>query len=664
MMTRKTISITASVISSLAFCGVLVQGERGVGLTPDAEYAVLSESGVTPDSPAPGTAVAPVATAATSAPESTSAPLATGDTGTVETVTASPAPAFTNAPPADGATPAGGAVASAAASDSNAVVAADTGTDTLPVTPFTGKESKANLVSVALDDVPLQDVVRLFTKISGANIIASSTNLQGKVTVNLQDVEWKPALDSILDIYSMMVVEKVPGSGIYSVMPKAPGQAEPLIAQPIFLNHAQVSNVVTVVKSMVGPGGMVSPFPNANAIVVRASAADLSAIRKVIEEIDVPRQQVYIEAKFLELTDAAIKNLGINWQVLEGYSVGVGSIGQTLTDSRSKFNGARSAMGTVDSKLRDDAASGKSAAPETGSGSIDYRTSSDKITGKAGSTLADSTKDGVSASSESTVSRDTSDSIAKQANFEREAERIKGQHFTDVRTAILSADDFRLVLSALQEVNGISIVSNPKIIVANEETATIHIGENEPNIKGTVTAGQQGQANTTTYALDERKPYFEFGISLDVTPTINNQSNVTVRISPTLSRFVRDKVAPDNSTYPVEATKTIKTTFSLESGKTAAIGGLTETDERETVLKVPILGDIPLIGKYLFSHTYKKHSQTETIIFVTVGLANPRTVNREEGLPEETELAQVHLTKKAMDAKKYSKHRTALEKLR
>ena len=520
--------------------------------------------------------------------------------------------------------PAGGAVEPVVKGSNIAADVAGASIERIPVAAFSASGQTQNLISVSLDDVPLQSVVSLFQKVSGANIIASATNLQGRVTVNLENVEWKPALDSILDMYNLMVVEKVPGSAIYSIIGKVPGASEPLIAQSIFLNYAQVSNVVSLVKSMIGTEGSVSAFPNANALIVRSTAATLSMVRKMIQEIDVPRQQVYIEAKFLELTDEAIKDLGINWSVLEGYGVAVGSMQQSITDSRNRFNGDRTGLGTVDSKLRDDAASGtgKGMAGVPGSGQTDIRSSSDTLLG-----------DGT---------RTTSDSISKSANYSHEAERIAGQQFSDIRTAVLSADNFKLILSALQQINGISVVSNPKIIVANEETATIHIGNKEPNIKGTVTPGQQGQANTTTYTLDDKEPYFEYGISLDVTPTINNQSNVTVRIAPTLSRFVSNKTAPDNNTYPITSSKTIKTTFSLESGKTAAIGGLTETDDTDQVVKVPLLGDIPLIGKFLFSHTHKKHTQTETIIFVTVGLANSRTVTRDEGLPEETTLTQKH----------------------
>ncbi len=477
--------------------------------------------------------------------------------------------------------------------------------ETVPVTSYSPEGGGPNLISVSLDDVPLQDVVRLFTRISGANIIATSSNLQGKVTVNLQDVEWKPALGSILDMYSMMIAEKIPGSGIYSIQTKL---TEPLIAQSIFLSHASVSNVISVVAPMLGSEGSASPFINANALVVRASAANLSDIRKVITEIDVPRKQVYIEVKFLELTDDAIKDLGINWKVLESYRVGVGSMQWDMEETRDKLKGRSDRLSQSDQRARSDELS----TVYDGSGPTPTRTVDDGIT---------QTRD---------VTSEIEDTYTKT--------------LTDVRTAMLSAEDFSIMLSALKQMSGISIVSNPKIIVANEETATIHIGENEPNIRGTVTPGQQGQANTTTYALDATKPYFEIGISLDVTPTINNRSNITVRIVPTLSEKLGDKTAPDGNTYPIEGTKTIKTVFSLDNGKTAAIGGLTKTDDREVTSKIPLLGDIPLIGKWLFSHTHTQKKQTETIIFVTVGLADPGNIGQDDGLPEETELAQRLLT--------------------
>jgi len=634
---KRLMAFVCLVWVSCGMCGAATFGPQVSVSTPDAEFVTLSDMVSAPiAAPAGEAVVAPGQAVVVSQEVPAGTPVGgLSDAGTNGAASGSVSAGAVDAVKKE----------SGAGGGSNVVVSTDTSSELMPVAFFPGSSEKQNLISISLDDVPLQDVVRLFTRISGANIISSSTNLQGKVTVNLQDVEWKPALDSILDMYNLMVAEKVPGSGIYSVMTKVPG-VEAMVAQPIFLEYAQVSNVVAVISPMLGKSGTISAFSTANAILVRATAADLSSIIKVVKELDVPRQQVYIEAKILELTDEAIKDLGVNWQVLGGvggnpggYGIGVGTLSQTINDSRTKVNGNHASSDQTDS-----------------------RASSDILTTGNGSTLADSTKDGLASTTDLNNKRTTSDSIDKTLNNTRGLVRNRDQTLTDVRTAVLSADDFRLVLSALQQINGITIVSNPKIIVANQETATIHIGQNQPNIRGTVTPGQQGQANTTTYALDTTKPYFEFGVSLEVTPTINNQSNISVRISPTLSRYVSDLNAPDGTKYPIEATKKIKTVFSLESGKTAAIGGLTETDDRDNVMKVPLLGDIPLIGKYLFTYTHKKHTQTETIIFVTVGLANAKNILREEGMPEETTLTKNHLVvqkqlrdQKAADALKLAK---------
>ena len=489
--------------------------------------------------------------------------------------------------------------------------------ETLAVPPMTKPAgTDKELISVAVDDVSIQEVVKMFTRVSGANIIATPTNLQGKVTVNLQDVEWKPALSSILDMYNLTITEKSPGSGIFSVMPKPPGATEPLVAATIVLNYAPVSNVVALVQPLLGKEGTIAPFPNGNALVIRSTAVTVNEVRKIIEEIDKPRNQVYIEAKILELSEDAIKDLGINWQILQGYSIGVGGMQWGLQENRDKTIGRDDRLTQTDNRRITDTTA--ESFDSTGAQYDQWTTRTDP----QGNTYY-----------EQVPTRAFNNTIDQSINVSRNLQNTFTKTVADIRTAVLSADDFQIVLSALKQMNGVNIVSNPKIIVANEQTAAIHIGQTEPNIKGTVTPGQQGQANTTTYSLDEKQPYFEYGISLDVTPTINNMSNIVVRIVPKLTRFRRNKTAPDNNTYPITDVKTVQTMFSLESGKTAAIGGLTETSDREVTSKIPLLGDIPLLGKYLFSHTHTERSQQETIIFVTVCMANPQSVEENQGVP-------------------------------
>ncbi|MEI7880641.1 MAG: hypothetical protein WCI95_07170, partial [bacterium] len=188
-------------------------GPQSLVSTPDAEFVTLSDMASTPVAATAGDSVATVEAIAILGAAPAVTPVVTSSEGTSNVVTTGVTTGVLDVVKQ----------ATAAGSGTNVVMAADTSTELMPVESFGENKGKQNLISVALDDVPLQDVVRLFTRISGANIISSSTNLSGKVTVNLQDVEWKPALDSILDMYSLMVSEKVPGSGIYSVMNKVPG---------------------------------------------------------------------------------------------------------------------------------------------------------------------------------------------------------------------------------------------------------------------------------------------------------------------------------------------------------------------------------------------------------------------------------------------------------
>ncbi|MFO7535908.1 MAG: type II and III secretion system protein, partial [Kiritimatiellia bacterium] len=211
-----------------------------------------------------------------------------------------------------------------------------------------------------------------------------------------------------------------------------------------------------------------------------------------------------------------------------------------------------------------------------------------------------------------------------------------------VRTAILSVDDVSLMLSALKQTDGASVVSNPKIVVANEESAIIHIGETERPFISTVTPGSDNAAPIVTYNPGDP---VDLGVKVMVTPTINTEKSITIRIEPELTRRLEDAVAPNGQTYPIISTKKIQTIFSLESGKTAAIGGLTETTDIESEKKVPLLGDIPLIGKYLFTYSHKEKDQRETIIFVTVGLCNPDVIENKTGVPDDSRLIDKYLLK-------------------
>lgn len=492
---------------------------------------------------------------------------------------------------------------------------------------------KGGLISVSLKEVELASVIRLFATLSDANIIVPTLEDAAgavKVDVNLKDVEWKPALQSILETQGFELYEKNPGTAVYSVRKKPAGVPDPLTVKTFKLKYATVAGVSEMIAAMIPAPGKLSIFAARNTIVVQSSPENLQEIQQLIDSVDLPRQQVFIEAKFLELSDSASEKLGIDWQVLGGYGVGINGIGGSYSYKDSAVDGVNNSFSTGANVYRDIAGrpyekleakptdpvldpfgnlvNGVDYPARPGS----YGSDDSRIYGVVPTTLSE-TLNKVTSIDSSTV------------------EKTLG--------ATLSASDFNLVLAALKETGGTKVVSNPKIIVANEETAQIYIGTKEPNIKQETTQ-VENTAPITTYNLDPDTPYFEYGIKLDVTPTVNTEDNISVSIKPSLKRFLRDKTAGGN-TYPVTTEKTINTRFSLESGQTAAIGGLTESDDRDVSRKVPLLGSLPLIGRF-FSYSAKSSDQVETVIFVTVGLANPDGINMETGLPQESSLAMKH----------------------
>lgn len=462
-------------------------------------------------------------------------------------------------------------------------------------------------ITITLDGVPIQDVIRMFTRISGANIV-SGKELAGKVTVSLKDVEWEPALRIILDSVDLALVEKSPG--IYSVLSKADLALEPLTIETFTLQFQTVSSLLPVIQSMlISSNASASGAAGVNIIIIRETAEQIGKIREIVSRIDKARPQVFIEAKFVELNDQAIKDLGINWQALQSYSIGAGGLKWTLGDARERKKYEKDSLYRSDNFLQKDA---------------------DQKTYDMFGVLA-------------TGGRTVDDSISREQTYTRYITDTYTRNIIDGRAAVLSASDFALVLSALKQNSGVSVVSNPKIVVASGEKATIRVGSRRPNISASVTAQSEG----VPYFVYTLVDWIEIGIDVTVAPVVNNESNITVRIVPQLTRapVADDVIIPQTGqSFPRPTISKVDTEFNIENNRTVAIGGLSLSDDQEKVIKVPVLGDIPLIGKYLFRHTKTEKTQSEIIIFVTVALANPDTMFERTGIPSEGQLIHRHLT--------------------
>ncbi len=145
------------------------------------------------------------------------------------------------------------------------------------------------------------------------------------------------------------------------------------------------------------------------------------------------------------------------------------------------------------------------------------------------------------------------------------------------------------------------ILSNPHIATMNNQEAKILVGERIPYRETTTTTG--GQTETITF--------YELGIRLTVTPTINPDNKITLKIHPEVSSIGRQTDAG----YSI-LTREADTTVIVGDGETFVIGGLITENELESLSKVPFLGDIPLLN-LLFSHRREEKSRSELVVFIT-----------------------------------------------
>jgi general secretion pathway protein D len=189
----------------------------------------------------------------------------------------------------------------------------------------------------------------------------------------------------------------------------------------------------------------------------------------------------------------------------------------------------------------------------------------------------------------------------------------------------LGISDFSIVLKALENQGRLNILSNPSIIAANNEPATINVGE----IIYVPTGAQTFNTGLTSVPLQEK----EIGVILSVTPSINPDGYVRMQVEPTLSKLSAQKDQPAVGVEtPRIIQRTANTTVTVRDGQTIVIGGLINESYEYQVDKIPILGDIPLIG-LLFRSEYEELIRTELVIVLTPHvITSPAAFDRIEEL--------------------------------
>lgn len=214
-----------------------------------------------------------------------------------------------------------------------------------------------------------------------------------------------------------------------------------------------------------------------------------------------------------------------------------------------------------------------------------------------------------------------------------------GWHHTAGFGGQLSMSEFELVMSAFEQIQGVQTFSSPMIIVRNGKKAVVDMTTKYPNVKidyqQSTESGQRDSISSSLSTIPGKnipwvgEAFFSYGITLEVTPTVSPDGLITIEIVPTISSLDRMKtvyVTSDSSIgneYPVISIQKTETKFTLEDGKTAVIGGLSTTNEKTIDSGIPLLRHIPWIGPRLFGWKSREKEQIETLIFVSVHIADP-----------------------------------------
>ena len=473
------------------------------------------------------------------------------------------------------------------AKPADAVVAAKPaeGTATVQTTEPSGAGASRNKDTLSVDfpDEDIRTILRNVADLFELNLVVPAA-LQGKTSVKLHDVTWRQVFDVVLTPVGYTYVDE---NGIIKIVSLESLAEEPVIVEVFVLSYAKASEVQASISTLVdtAKGGKLTLDARSNSLIISEHPSKLNKIRPIIKLLDKATDQVMIESKFGEVTTNDMKNIGIDWSSLNNYTVGAANLSQTYTNTSGRTSA--SAQNIAD---------GKKLVPlYTMTPNYPY--------------LASST--------------DPND-FHRVYTAPYDASIGYSGALSRVTSAVFSADQFKVILSALITQNMTKVVSNPTVVTLNNSEAVINVGEEDP-IPNYTYNQEHGSFEVSGFT------YKPIGIILKVTPQVNAAGFIKLNIEPEVSQKngTVNFGGAAGAEIPIIATRKAKTQVSMKDGYTMAIGGLIRTQTVNSGSKVPFLGSIPLIG-HLFSSSTKSKDVNNLIIFITA-----KTVNAEGATPEQ-----------------------------
>ena len=430
------------------------------------------------------------------------------------------------------------------------------------------KEYEGQRLTLNFQDIETRAVLQLLAETSGRNIVVSDT-VQGNVTLRLRNVPWDQALDIVMttkgldmrqngNVIIVAPAEEIAARETADLEAKqAITELEPLYSEFLQVNYAKASDLSTLISgdtgnTLLSERGSIAVDDRTNTLLVHDTAERLQNIRRMVRTLDIPIKQVLIETRIVVVNDDFSRDLGVR-------------LGVTGIDENSDGDGGLFVSGT-------------------GAGT-------DTMVNSAINNLG----------SNGTIFPVEVPTLANRYNVNVPIADAAGRF----SLAVLQSDYLvDLELTALEAEGRGEIVSTPRVITANQKEANIEQGVEIP---------YQQSASSGATTVQFKKAV----LSLTVTPQITPDNNIIMDL-----RVHKDNVGEIISTgglggtVPSIDTRAVETQVLVADGQTVVLGGIYETERRETISKVPFLGDIPFAGA-LFRSKQRIDNKAELLIFVT-----------------------------------------------
>lgn len=330
------------------------------------------------------------------------------------------------------------------------------------------------------------------------------------------------------------------------------------------LKYAKAKDVEDILKTRLDSRnvGFVKADERNNQIIVQTFSERMREVSRLIELLDKPTKQVLIDTKIVKIRLSDQLDAGVEWEGLfkVDNKYGTSYLGST------PFSVMTAGDSTPTFQTREDF----------------YTAQNQQI----GSYAFSGTTSSLSSSTQKTLG--------------------EALHFG----IFDSAQDFDLLFTFLTTIGETRVLANPKLVVVNNQEAKIHIGERQAYVTTTTTSGQ------TTSTIAEEVNFVDVGIQLSVTPVVNDDGFITMKIKPEISNVGATLITPTNNRIPIIDTTLTETTVMLKEKVTLLIGGLRKEETTKTEKKFPFLGSIPGIG-YLFRSGTDKVERTEIVVLIT-----------------------------------------------